>query len=104
MDDSTLSEADIHELLGWAEFVCWTALLLAPLIYWLQGPSVSNDQFVVRTALVVLAAAGAVILRASAIIRRFQSRASLPRDDASLHDADRANHPQQPGSSASEHP
>ena len=61
--------------LGWAEFVCWTALILSPLIWWLQGPSVSNDQFVVRTALVSIAGAGAGVLRVRALVRRFRSAA-----------------------------
>lgn len=52
-----------QEVRGWAEFCCWTTLLLAPFLYWINGPAVSTDQFVVRTALVVLAACGAVGLR-----------------------------------------
>jgi hypothetical protein len=54
------------EVRGWAEFCCWTALALAPFLYWVNGPAVSRDQFVVRTALVSLAAIGAVGLRAYA--------------------------------------
>lgn len=74
MDDSEQNELDTLELLGWAEFACWTALVLTPLIWWLQGPSVSHDQFVVRTALVVIAAVGAVTLRLAALFRQFRIR------------------------------
>lgn len=74
MDDSSQNELTTRELLGWAEFSCWVALVLTPLIWWLQGPSVSQDQFVVRTALVVVAALGAVSLRSSALIRHLRSR------------------------------
>lgn len=52
-----------RETRGWAELFCWTALALSPMLYWINGPAVSTDQFVVRTALVVLAACGAVGLR-----------------------------------------
>ncbi|HET6880603.1 MAG TPA: hypothetical protein VFI31_10635 [Pirellulales bacterium] len=55
---------------GWAEFCCWTTLALAPFQYWANGPAVSTDQFVVRTALVVLAACGAIGLRLFAWLRR----------------------------------
>jgi len=51
------------ELRGWIEFACWTTLALAPFLYWVNGPAVSTDQFVVRTALVILAACGAIGLR-----------------------------------------
>ncbi|HVA48853.1 MAG TPA: hypothetical protein VNH11_20975 [Pirellulales bacterium] len=52
-----------REVRQWAEFCCWTTLALAPFLYWVNGPAVSTDQFVVRTALVALAAAGAGTLR-----------------------------------------
>ena len=52
-----------EEILYWAEFACWTTIALAPFLYWVNGPAVSTDQFVVRTALVTLAVIGAVVLR-----------------------------------------
>lgn len=61
---------NVDEVVGWAEFCCWSALAMAPIIYWLQGSSVSNDQFVVRKALVICAAAGGIVLRTRAISRR----------------------------------
>jgi hypothetical protein len=62
-DQGPERELTPQEIRGWAEFCCWTTLALAPFLYWVNGPAVSTDQFVVRTALVVLAAAGAVGLR-----------------------------------------
>lgn len=59
-----------REIRGWAEFCCWTALALAPFLYWVNDPAVSTDQFVVRTALVVLAACGAIGLRLAAWLGR----------------------------------
>ena len=51
------------EVLGWAELATWTMLVFAPIVYYIHGPSVSTDQRVVRMALVILAACGAVTLR-----------------------------------------
>jgi len=58
------------ELRYWVEFGCWTTLALAPFLYWVNGPAVSDDQFVVRTALVGLAALGAVGLRTYQLLHR----------------------------------
>jgi hypothetical protein len=63
-------ELTLEELLGWLEFACWTTLGLAPFLYWINGPAVSTDQFVVRTALVILAACGAIGLRLFAWLRK----------------------------------
>jgi hypothetical protein len=54
----------------WAEFLCWNLLLLAPFLCWVDGSSVSTDQFVVRSAIVALAACGAVGLRSYALFHR----------------------------------
>jgi hypothetical protein len=35
-----------------AEFCCWAMVLLAPFLYWVNGPVVSTDQLVVRSVLV----------------------------------------------------
>jgi hypothetical protein len=59
-----------EEILYCAEFACWTTLALAPFLYWVNGPAVSTDQFVVRTALVVLAAIGAAVLRTTKILAK----------------------------------
>jgi hypothetical protein len=58
-----------EKLSYWLEFGCWTALVLFPFLRWINGPSVSTDQFVVRTGLVVLSVLGAVGLRTYKIVR-----------------------------------
>jgi hypothetical protein len=60
---STDDDLSLEELLPWLEFGCWTALVLAPILYYVNGPSVSTDQAVVRTGLIILAAVGAITLR-----------------------------------------
>lgn len=72
-DEPQSEEIELDELLGWGEFCCWMALVQAPIIYWLQGPSVSHDQFVVRTALVIIAAGGGVALRIRAWLRNLRA-------------------------------
>jgi len=61
-----------------AELSCWTVVVLAPLLRWINGPAVSTDQFVVRTALVCLALLGAVSLRTLAIVRAVRHHRSAP--------------------------
>ena len=56
-------DISLEELLPWLEFACWTALVLAPILYLVHGPSVSTEQLVVRTLLVFVAAVGALLLR-----------------------------------------
>ena len=70
MSEQTPDELDVQEVRGWAEFCSWAALVMAPIIWWLQGPSVSTDQFVVRTGLVVIAAVGGMTLRCLALFRK----------------------------------
>jgi len=53
-----------------AEFCCWTMVLLAPILTWVNGPAVSTDQFVVRTAVFALALIGGVCLRVTSIVRK----------------------------------
>ncbi len=52
------------------EFSCWTMVVLAPILTWINGPSVSTDQFVVRTAVFCLALSGAIGLRVANVVRR----------------------------------
>lgn len=61
--DAAGDDISLDEVLPWAEFGCWTALVLAPILYYVNGPSVSTDQAVVRSGLVILASVGAVALR-----------------------------------------
>jgi hypothetical protein len=60
---SSNDDMSLEEGLGWAEFCAWSALVMTPIIWWLQGPSVSTDQYVVRTSLVVISAVAAIGLR-----------------------------------------
>lgn len=53
-----------------AEFSCWTMVVLAPILTWINGPSVSTDQFVVRTAVFCLALAGGIGLRVAKLLGR----------------------------------
>jgi len=59
------AEAEIHfrDLAPAIEFVCWIFVVLAPLLRWVNGPAVTNDQFVIQVILVSLALLGAVGLR-----------------------------------------
>lgn len=57
-----------------AEFCCWTMVVLAPILTLVNGPAVSTDQFVVRTAVFVLALGGGVGLRVANIVRRRRGR------------------------------
>jgi membrane protein DedA with SNARE-associated domain len=50
------------DVLGWIEFGCWCALIMAPVIYWIQGPSVSLDQRISRTIVVLVAITGVIVL------------------------------------------
>jgi len=64
-NDETKQEDEIRleELLPLLEFGCWTAIVLFPFLYFVNGPAVSTDQLVVRTILVITAVTGAVVLR-----------------------------------------
>lgn len=52
-----------EDMFGWLEFGCWVAVALIPFLRWVNGPAVSTDQAMVRTALVVLALGGGIVLR-----------------------------------------
>ena len=74
MDPETLDGEQPIELRWLAEFSCWTMVALAPLLTWVNGPAVSTDQFVVRTAVFCLALAGALGLRTASVIRNHRVR------------------------------
>lgn len=57
-----------------AEFCCWTMVGLAPILTWINGPSVSTDQFVVRTTVFVLALIGAIGFRVTNLLRKRRSK------------------------------
>ena len=52
-----------------AEFVAWSAFVMAPIIWCLQGPSVSTDQFLFRSSLIAASAVVAAGMRVMALIR-----------------------------------
>jgi hypothetical protein len=58
------------EILGWVELGCWTMVGLAPFLYWVNGPAVSTDQFVVPMGLVTVALVCGSAIRASKWCRR----------------------------------
>lgn len=45
------------------EFACWVVVALAPLLRWVNGVAVTDDQFYIQCAIAALAVAGAVSLR-----------------------------------------
>ena len=54
-------EITVEEVLENLEFGLWTAVVLIPILYYINGPSVSNDQWYMRAALCVIAYLGAPI-------------------------------------------
>ena len=54
---------DWRETLPAAEFCCWVVVLLAPLLRWINGAAVTDDQFYIQVGLTALALLGAVALR-----------------------------------------
>lgn len=67
--DKDSEELTVEELRQWGEQLCWMILAMTPVVWWLQGESVSKDQFVVRVSLLVLSASGGVAFRVAAFIR-----------------------------------
>ena len=66
----TREELTTAEFFSWLELACWTMVALAPFLYWVNGPAVSTDQFVVRSGLVTLAVVGGVTIRVTKWLRR----------------------------------
>ena len=66
-----MSDSHPDSVNPWAlgEFACWFAVVLAPILTWFNGPAVSTDQAVVRTAVFVLALVGGIILTALRLLR-----------------------------------
>ena len=69
MDETNESAAGLDLPL---EFMCWTMVVLAPILSWVNGPSVSTDQYVVRTAVFALALTGGIVFRLVKIVRRMR--------------------------------
>lgn len=55
-------EVTTEEVLSHLEFGLWTAVVLIPMLYWVNGPSVSGDQFVIRSILAIVAYVGAPVV------------------------------------------
>ena len=72
MDENQKSPQDIHfrDIAPAIEFVCWVVVVLAPILRWINGPAVTDDQFVIQIALFSLALVGAVGLRLFAFFCR----------------------------------
>ena len=60
-EDATPCEPTAQDIFGCLEIACWTTLALLPLLLYVNGPSVSRDQFVVRCSIVAVAAVGATV-------------------------------------------
>ena len=81
--DTVNDDIDPIEMRIWIEFSAWCALVMTPIIWWLQGPSVSTDQFVVRTGLVILSAAVGIGMRIWAIVSPYSLADQLSQPAAS---------------------
>ena len=84
-------ELTVEELRQWGEQLCWMILAMTPVVWWLQGESVSKDQFVVRVSLLVLSASGGVTFRIAAFIRNRRVR-QVGRQQLSEVEAERSSH------------
>ena len=76
----TDDELSTDEVLAHLEFGYWAAVVLIPILYYVNGPSVSHDQFLVRLNLGVNLYVGAPTLR----FYRWKRRAKAERDIPSI--------------------
>lgn len=53
-----------------AKFFCWAMAVLAPTLTWINGPSVSADQFVVRTTVFCMALGDGIGLSVAKLLGR----------------------------------
>lgn len=63
VDAAEETAVDWRETLPAAEFCCWIVVALAPMLRWINGAAVTDDQFYIQVGLVTVALAGAVALR-----------------------------------------
>ena len=70
-NESTVANGNGEPIDPWrmAEFCCWFVVVLAPILTWVNGPSVSTDQFVVRTFVFCAALTGGIVLSVANFIR-----------------------------------
>jgi hypothetical protein len=52
-----------HDLAPALEFMCWVVVILIPLLRWVNGPAVTDDQFYIQCALAAMALIGAIAMR-----------------------------------------
>jgi hypothetical protein len=64
------SKARLRDLAPAIEFVCWVVVGLCPLLRVVNGPAVTNDQFVFQVALFAVALIGAISLRIYRLVQR----------------------------------
>ena len=74
MDQKTAKPNEPVGIWFLAEFSAWFMVALAPLLTWVNGPSVSTDQFVVRTSVFTLALVAGVSLRVAKMINGRRKR------------------------------
>ncbi len=67
----TTNDGQSEEVPWWAiELGCWTMVVLAPVLTWVNGPAVSTDQAVVRGSVFALALVGGIVTTAVRLLRR----------------------------------
>jgi hypothetical protein len=67
-DNRSTKEVRFRDIASAIEFACWTVVALAPLLRWVNGAAVTNDQFVIQIGLTSVALVGAISLRCSNIL------------------------------------
>lgn len=66
INDDTIT---LRDILLTIEMFCWLTLAFIPLLRWVSGDSVSDDQYVIRCMLTGFATIGAVLSLAYRILR-----------------------------------
>jgi len=65
------SEPEIHfrDVAPAIELVCWVIVLMCPFLRLVNGPAVTDDQFVIQTAIFSVPFVGAVTLRLYQVLK-----------------------------------
>ncbi len=65
-------EPNIHfrDIAPAIEFACWVVVVLAPLLRLVNGPAVTDDQFVIQVSLFLIALLGGIGLRVYQFLSR----------------------------------
>jgi len=72
--DELADKLTVNQLRQWGEQFCWMITVITPVVCWLQGESVSKDQFIVRVSLLLLSASGGIAFRTAAFFRNRHSQ------------------------------